>query len=457
MKLRYTLSALVATAIVTATPVRAFFQEDPALGTPVAKTGVLVNMNNEPIVGLKLVVAVNGVRVDSTTSNYLGSFSLIHPAAEGNAYIESASHPAYNKTVFHGFSARRDVNVDTLRVEYGGGRVTDIDGNVYRTVVIDKLVWMAQNLKTLRYNNGDPIPWLPVPADWEATAATSRGAFAIHSFDYNVNTPSPDTVGSPKFVNRGPLYNWYAVGDPRGLCPTGMRVPSDDDWKALELFIGLPEAAFTATTFGTRGNNEGIAHTLRATGSRWWEGPNHDATDTYGLSMRSASMRFQRGAYGAPTAFEAFNKYATFWTSTSVTTTNAYRRMIQMTSGGINRSSQDKRQGASILCVRDADPLTDTSVDESKADVPTGITLEQNYPNPFNPSTQIAFELPAQASVRLSVYDLLGREVAVLVNDIRSAGSHTVTFNAANLASGVYLYQLVADGQSTSRRMLLMK
>lgn len=444
-------------AIVRPTVATASFQDDPALGTPVMKTGYLFNTNDEPIVGLKLVIAQGGTRIDSTTTNYLGAFTLIHPAAEGEVYIEQASHPAYNKNVFGGISARRDVNLDTLRATYGGGRVTDIDGNVYRTVVIDQLVWMAQNLKVLRYNNGDEIPWLPVPADWAATNTNSRGAFAIHSFDYNVNTPSPDTVGSAKFVNRGPLYNWYAVNDSRGLCPTGMRIPTDEDWKALERFIGLPEAAMNATTFPTRGNNEGIAHTLRATSGRWWEGPNHDATDTYGLSIRSASMRFQLGAYGASTAFEAFNRYATFWTSTENNATTAFRRMFHLTSGGINRQATDKRQGASIMCVRNFDPLTDTSVEEQKADVPTDLRLMQNFPNPFNPTTQIAFELPQQSNVRLAVYDMLGREVAVLVNETRSAGSHQVTWNAGNMASGVYLYQLTANGQSTTRRMLLMK
>jgi uncharacterized protein (TIGR02145 family) len=317
---------------------------------------------------------------------------------------------------------------------------------------------MAEPLKVLKYNNGDAIPWLPVPADWAATATNSRGAFAIHSFDYNVNTPSPDTVGSQKFINRGALYNWYAVNDSRMLCPTGMRVPSDDDWKALELFIGMPEAMLNANTFPTRGNGLGLGHSLRSTGDRWWEGPNHDATDTYGFSARSGSLRFALGAYGAPNAFDQFGRSSTYWTSTETNATTAIRRHLHFTSDGINRTSPDKRFGHSVVCVRNYDPLTDTSApDQLKSDVPTDLNLMQNYPNPFNPTTQISFELPAQAAVRLAVYDLLGREVAVLVNDIRSAGSHSVTFNAQNLASGVYLYQLVANGQSTSRRMLLMK
>ncbi len=84
-------------------------------------------------------------------------------------------------------------------------------------------------------------------------------------------------------------------------------------------------------------------------------------------------------------------------------------------------------------------------------------TLEQNYPNPFNPSTAIRFTLDAGRQTRLSVYDLLGREVAVLVNGTLPAGAHTVTFDASNLPSGVYMYKLEAGGQSMTKRMTLVK
>jgi hypothetical protein len=74
--------------------------------------------------------------------------------------------------------------------------------------------------------------------------------------------------------------------------------------------------------------------------------------------------------------------------------------------------------------------------------------LYQNYPNPFNPSTTIKFELPKSSMVRLSVYDLPGREVTVLVNERVEAGVHEVNFDGSNLASGVYLYRLQAPIES---------
>jgi len=94
---------------------------------------------------------------------------------------------------------------------------------------------------------------------------------------------------------------------------------------------------------------------------------------------------------------------------------------------------------------------------ETSCELPEHFGLEQNYPNPFNPTTVIRYQLPAAASVTLAVYDVLGREVTVLVNDRRDAGVHEVQFDGANLASGVYLYRLSAGGFSSTRRMLILK
>ena len=88
---------------------------------------------------------------------------------------------------------------------------------------------------------------------------------------------------------------------------------------------------------------------------------------------------------------------------------------------------------------------------------PTEYRLEQNYPNPFNPSTTIAFDVPEVSHVRLTVYDLLGREVALLVNEERDSGTYRTVFNASNLASGVYLYRLQTGTFSATRRLLLLR
>ena len=88
---------------------------------------------------------------------------------------------------------------------------------------------------------------------------------------------------------------------------------------------------------------------------------------------------------------------------------------------------------------------------------PSTPTLEQNYPNPFNPGTTIAFTLPRASDVKLGVYDLLGREVAVLVQGRREGGTHAVTLDARGMASGMYLYRLEAGGAVHVRSLLVIR
>lgn len=107
--------------------------------------------------------------------------------------------------------------------------------------------------------------------------------------------------------------------------------------------------------------------------------------------------------------------------------------------------------------------LADTIVivglhDEIAGDIlPDNFELEQNYPNPFNPVTTIAYSIPDEGKVELIIYDLLGKEIKTLVNENKSTGRHTVDFNGSKYASGVYLYRLIFNGQSSIRKMLMIK
>ena len=101
------------------------------------------------------------------------------------------------------------------------------------------------------------------------------------------------------------------------------------------------------------------------------------------------------------------------------------------------------------------EPWLSTAAEQ--AGIPVEYSLKQNFPNPFNPSTVISYQLAALSHVNLSVYDIAGRRVAELVNGWREAGQHEVTFDASNLASGMYFYQIQAGDYSAVRKMVLVK
>jgi len=108
---------------------------------------------------------------------------------------------------------------------------------------------------------------------------------------------------------------------------------------------------------------------------------------------------------------------------------------------------------SSVYTLTWVDPL---GVDD-QAGVPDQFFLAQNYPNPFNPMTTIEFGLPVPSQVELVVYDITGRQVALLVDGIRTAGNHAIQFDAAQMPSGLYFYQLTADGYISTRKMMLVK
>ena len=106
-------------------------------------------------------------------------------------------------------------------------------------------------------------------------------------------------------------------------------------------------------------------------------------------------------------------------------------------------------KGYGVTWKQDSDAITELKV--------TDYNLANAYPNPFNPSTVISYSVKEAGLVKIKVFDILGSEVAELVNESKDTGNHSVEFNAANLPSGVYIYTLQVNGYSASKKMLLMK
>lgn len=129
----------------------------------------------------------------------------------------------------------------------------------------------------------------------------------------------------------------------------------------------------------------------------------------------------------------------------------AFRYLIY--DGGASGSNSDKIGVDGVQIIR----YTATGVDGRGTDVPATYALNQNYPNPFNPSTMVSYQLPVAGSVKLVVYDQLGREVSTLVDGEMSAGSHSSSFDATGLAGGVYYYRLTAGSYTAVRQMVLVK
>lgn len=108
-----------------------------------------------------------------------------------------------------------------------------------------------------------------------------------------------------------------------------------------------------------------------------------------------------------------------------------------------------------VLC--GLDDVVAVSNETESLEIADKFILNQNYPNPFNPTTNISYELPSTSQVELKVYNSLGQEVATLVDTKMNAGHHSVEFDASRLSSGIYIYRLVSDGQSITRKMMLIK
>ncbi|NNG26515.1 MAG: T9SS type A sorting domain-containing protein [Ignavibacteriaceae bacterium] len=122
-----------------------------------------------------------------------------------------------------------------------------------------------------------------------------------------------------------------------------------------------------------------------------------------------------------------------------------------------NTTSTPPDDGYQLLPRFYSDFLSTSYIDRTQTDVPTNFNIKQNYPNPFNPNTTIKYQIPELNFVTLKVYDVLGNEIATLVNEEISIGIYEITFDASNLPSGIYFYRLQAGDFIQTKKMILMK
>jgi len=195
--------------------------------------------------------------------------------------------------------------------------VKDIEGNVYKSVAIGKQVWMAENLRTTKFNDGTAISLV---ADDMAWGALTTPAFCWYNKDAVANK---NTYGA--------LYNWYTVSTNK-LCPKGWHVSTDAEWTTLTNYLG----------------GENIAGgKLRETGITHWEKPNSGATNESGFTTLPAGYRNNHGAF-ANIGFFGF-----WWSATENVPTASWCRTMGCSGSDVLRIFSLKKNGYSVRCIKD--------------------------------------------------------------------------------------------------------
>jgi uncharacterized protein (TIGR02145 family) len=201
-------------------------------------------------------------------------------------------------------------------------QVIDMDENVYHAVTIGSQIWLKENLKTTRYNDNTRIPNIEENMDWVQLASPG------YCWYYNI---------VDRTNNKGILYNWYVVNTKK-LCPAGYHVPSDAEWKELELYIGMD--AKEVELIGWRG--EKLSESLKA--DYGWDKP---GTNDYDFSAIPAGFRFYQSGH-----FESYEQQVDWWCTDEEDQFSALRRSIVDYQEGIYRNGCPKDNGLSVRCIK---------------------------------------------------------------------------------------------------------
>jgi uncharacterized protein (TIGR02145 family) len=208
-----------------------------------------------------------------------------------------------------------------LRIQVNGS-LTDQNGNVYTTVVIGSQEWMVENLRATDYRNGDPISNVTDNSQW---SSLTSGAWVHHNNDSQYDNPF------------GKLYNWYAVNDPRNVCPAGWHVPTDGEWTVLTDYLG------GASVAGGK---------MKSTGTLSWQSPNTGATNESGFSALPGGARTLDGQFPVFGVL-SFGYSGRWWSSTEQSTGNALGRSAEYDDGAASSVFTSKVSGFSVRCIRD--------------------------------------------------------------------------------------------------------
>jgi uncharacterized protein (TIGR02145 family) len=220
-------------------------------------------------------------------------------------------------TIFLSNCKKDDKDKDPIVVVEDTSIPKDFDGNVYKTVTIGSQVWMAENLKTTHYRNGDLIETVS-----DNTAFSKLTTGAVDNSNNN----------SGNVAVYGKIYNWYAVNDSRNICPKGWHIPTDAEWDILMTNLGGMSPA---------------GGKMKQTGTTVWDSPNSYASNSSGFNGVGAGFRSLDGI------FMHFGQSAYFWSTTAQSTTHATGWYLYYSYGDVKNGSYSKKQSYSIRCIKD--------------------------------------------------------------------------------------------------------
>jgi uncharacterized protein (TIGR02145 family) len=223
-------------------------------------------------------------------------------------------------------------NQVSFRAVQDTGTVTDIDGNIYKTVKLGDQWWMAENLRTSRYRNGVTIPNVTDLARW---SNLTTGAWVNYDNNASYN------------IVYGKLYNWYAVIDTGGLCPDDWHVPSDGEWRELEIHLGMTEQQLE-DPYREGSDAGGILKSTRTEPDPHprWSNPNTGANNESKFSGLPGGVR------GSGINFIQIGITGSWWSSTEYNTRSANSRSLYYNHTGIFGTNEIKEHGHSIRCLR---------------------------------------------------------------------------------------------------------
>ncbi len=205
------------------------------------------------------------------------------------------------------------------------------DGKQYKTLLIGNQEWMAENLRETKYRNGDEIPEVFNDDEWKTITAGARCS--------NIDNESYTEI-------YGFLYNWHALTDKRDIAPEGWRVPTDDDWKKLEMHLGMSRRLADQESF--RGTNEGSR--LAGNAGLWITGNliNNPEFNSSGFAVLPGGYRSSIDG-----TFIGLGKYALFWTASEKDDEYAWYRYLCCNNSDIVRLFSFKNDGFSVRLIRE--------------------------------------------------------------------------------------------------------